>query len=58
MPTGVQGQILVHWLTVPDKTGERYIMPYRFQESNVSLQIPDCNPLRLNIEPDKNGLMR
>lgn len=58
VPVGVPGKILVHWLTIPDKSGERYIMPYRFQESNESINVPDCNPLRLDIKADKNGFMR
>lgn len=58
VPVGVPGKILIHWLTIPDKSGERYIMPYRFQESNVSLDIPDCNPLEVNIAADRNGVMR
>lgn len=58
VPVGIRGQILIHWLTLPDKSGERYIMPYRFQASNDSLEVPDCNPLKLDIKTDKNGLMR
>lgn len=58
MPVNLRGKIRIDWLTIPDQFGNRYSMPYRFQQSNESSDIPDCNPLYLNITTDKNGIMK
>lgn len=58
VPVGVRGQIRVDWLTVADKSGNRYSMPYRFQQSNESPDVPDCNPIYIDINADKNGTMK
>jgi hypothetical protein len=58
LPIGLRGQIRVDWLTVADKSGDRYSMPYRFQQSNESPDVRDCNPIHININADKNGIMK
>ncbi len=58
MPIGVRGQIRVDWLTIADKSGDLYSMPYRFQQSNESFDVPDRNPIYININADKNGMMK
>ncbi len=58
MPFGIRGQIRVDWLTIPDKSGDRYSMPYRFQRSNELPNVSDVNPLHININSDKNGFMK
>ncbi len=55
---GVRGLIRVDWLTIADKSGDRYSMPYRFQQSNESPDVPDCNPIFININADKNGTVK
>ncbi len=55
---GVRGQIRVDWLTIADKSGDRYSMPYRFQRSNELPNVSDVNPLHININSDKNGFMK
>jgi hypothetical protein len=58
VPTNVRGKIRVDWLTIPDKSGDRYSMPYRFQQNNEVADVPDCNPIYININADKNGTMK
>ncbi|CAF0855928.1 unnamed protein product [Adineta ricciae] len=55
---GLQGYIQVDWLTVVDKYGRRYRMPYKFQEDNDNVNVPDVNPLQLKIKEVKNGIMK
>ncbi|CAF3787478.1 unnamed protein product [Adineta steineri] len=58
VPVGVRGYIRVAWLTIPDKSGNQYYMPYKFQQSNVSIQEQDVNPLYVPIAADSHGYMR
>ncbi|UJR34769.1 hypothetical protein I4U23_027548 [Adineta vaga] len=58
MTSNIQGRVQVHWVTLPDSTGRRYIMPYRFQVSTWSPDIPDSNPIVCDIETDSNGFMK
>jgi hypothetical protein len=58
VPIGVRGQSRVDWLTIADKSGDLYSMPYRFQQSNESFDVPDRNPIYININADKNGMMK
>ncbi len=58
MPPGVRGMIRVDWLTIPTKSGDLYYMPYRFQQSNTSNGVPDCNPYHMDITADRNGIMK
>jgi hypothetical protein len=55
IPIGIWGKIRVDWLTIANENGERYYMPYRFQADNQSIDIPDCNPIFLDIVPDISG---
>ena len=54
----MRGWIRIDWLTLADKSGDRYSMPYRFQQDNDCEQVPDCNPMYLEARPDKHGIMK
>jgi hypothetical protein len=58
MAPGTRGVIRVDWLTIPNKSGDLYFMPYRFQQSNTSHTVQDCNPLFLEINTDHSGIMK
>ncbi|CAF3947331.1 unnamed protein product [Rotaria sp. Silwood2] len=58
VPPGIRGKIRVDWLTIANENGDRYTMPYQFQANNDSSEIPDCNPIFLDIETDSSGIMR
>lgn len=58
VPIGIHGKIRIDWLTLADKSGDRFTMPYRFQQSNESENVPDCNPMFIDITPDKHGIMK
>lgn len=58
MAPGTKGIIRVDWLTVPTPEGDRFSMPYRFQENNELPQVLDCNPIYLTIDTDGHGMMK
>lgn len=59
MPPTTRGQIRVDWVTIPDEKNRRYFMPYKFQASNDSPDIADCNPIQIDTTPDmKSGEMK
>ena len=55
---GLQGTIRLDWLTVTTEQGDRYVMPYKFQASNDSVDVPDCNPMYVPIDADASGIMK
>jgi hypothetical protein len=50
--------IRVDWLTIPGKSGDRYSMPYLFQQNNESCNEPDHNPLYVNVGSDSQGIVK
>ncbi|UJR23130.1 hypothetical protein I4U23_026150 [Adineta vaga] len=58
VPIDIQGQIRIDWVTIPDEYDTRYVMPYRFQASNNSSEISDCNPIFETINCDSMGIMK
>jgi len=57
-PVDIQGQIRIDWVTIPNEDGDRYFMPYQFQASNDSSEVPDCNPFFVDIVTDASGTMK
>ncbi|CAF4844484.1 unnamed protein product [Rotaria sp. Silwood1] len=55
---GVQGFLRVDWVTIPTKKNIRYSMPYKFQISNESPDVPDSNPIYIPIKADSSGIMQ
>ncbi|UJR07350.1 hypothetical protein I4U23_011636 [Adineta vaga] len=58
MTPHIQGKIRVNWLTISDKTGQRYIMPYHIQARDGSHLIPDSNSIIFDINTDDDGFMK
>ncbi|CAF0936314.1 unnamed protein product [Adineta ricciae] len=58
VPLGHQGAVRIDWVTVPDVNNDRYVMPYKFQVSNDSSEVSDCNPIYEPIRYDKVGIMK
>ncbi|CAF0946196.1 unnamed protein product [Rotaria sp. Silwood1] len=58
VPPDTRGRIRVDWLTIPTENGDRYIMPYKFQGDNDSVEVLDRNPIFQDIQADSSGIMK
>ncbi|CAF1348688.1 unnamed protein product [Adineta steineri] len=54
----IYGYIRIDWITISDKNGIRYSMPYKFQEDNESSDVSDCNPVYRRITPGDLGIIK
>ncbi len=55
---GTKGTVRIDWVTIPTDQKTRYSMPYKFQINNESPNVPDCNPVYVNIDDDGSGIMK
>ncbi|CAF3598541.1 unnamed protein product [Adineta steineri] len=58
VPTGIRGYLRVDWITIPDKNGIRYSMPYKFQVDHTSPNVSDRNPVYRRITPEDLGIIK
>ena len=58
VPLGHQGVVRIDWVTIPDVNNDRYVMPYKFQASNDSSEVSDCNPIYEPVRYEKSGIMK
>ncbi|CAF1348553.1 unnamed protein product [Adineta steineri] len=58
VPTGIRGYLRVDWITIPDKNGIRYSMPYKFQVDHTSPDVSDRNPVYRRITPEDLGIIK
>lgn len=53
----MSGFVRVDWLTIQNEEGDRYRMPYRFQENNTENE-GDKNPIYFEIPTDGTDTMK
>ncbi|CAF0973543.1 unnamed protein product [Adineta steineri] len=58
VPTGIRGYLRVDWITIPDKNGIQYSMPYKFQVDHKSPDVSDRNPVYRRITPEDLGIIK
>lgn len=58
MTPNTQGKIRIDWLIIPNKNGQRYVMPYRVIVDNILINTRNGDPIMHDITTDMNGFMR